>query len=78
MRNYVVKNDLEFIREVIFGWSTMELARKSGVRRQAIEEIETGKRMPEYPAMFFISRALGIRVDDIFWVEEKKKKKYKG
>lgn len=64
--NKIVKNNLRYVREYIYGIDQLEFAKKSGIRRQTIEEIETGLRTPNLYTALTISDALGCKVNDIF------------
>ena len=46
-----------------------ELARSVGVSRQTISSIETGQYCPSTLLAFRLARALGVRVDELFWLE---------
>lgn len=46
-----------------------ELARRAGVSRQTISSIETGQYCPSTILALRISRVLGARVEDLFWLE---------
>ena len=46
-----------------------ELARSAGVSRQTISSIETGQYCPSTLLAFRLARVLGVRVDEIFWLE---------
>lgn len=74
MKRYVLKNDLLFIRDSVYGISQSELAKKSGVRREAIREIEDGSRDPSLVTAILIANALDCHVEDIFKVEKVKNK----
>jgi putative transcriptional regulator len=47
-----------------------DLARKVGVRRQTILSIEKGKYVPSALLAFKIARELGMRVDELFELNE--------
>jgi DNA-binding XRE family transcriptional regulator len=47
-----------------------DLARCVGVRRQTILAIEKGQYVPSALLAFRIARALGMRVDDLFELDE--------
>lgn len=74
MKRYILKNDLLFVRDSVYGMSQSELAKKSGVRREAIREIEDGTRIPSLITAILIANALECKVEDIFKVEKVKKK----
>jgi putative transcriptional regulator len=46
-----------------------ELARSAGVSRQTISSIETGQYCPSTLLAFRLARVLGVRVDELFWLE---------
>jgi len=46
-----------------------ELARAAGVSRQTIGSIETGQYCPSTLLAFRLARVLGVRVDELFWLE---------
>lgn len=46
------------------------LARRVGVRRQTILSIEKGRYVPSTLLAFDIARALGMRVDELFELDE--------
>lgn len=47
------------------GWSRAELARRSGVARSTISEIESGNRDPRGGTLEPLAATLGTRVDDL-------------
>ena len=49
--------------------SQSELARSAGVSRQTISSIETGQYCPSTLLAFRLARVLGVRVDELFWLE---------
>jgi putative transcriptional regulator len=51
------------------GLSQAELARSVGVSRQTISSIETGQYCPSTLLAFRLARVLGVRVDELFWLE---------
>jgi DNA-binding XRE family transcriptional regulator len=46
-----------------------QLAQAAGVSRQTISSIETGQYGPSALLAFRLARVLGVRVDEIFWLE---------
>ncbi len=46
-----------------------ELAQSAGVSRQTISSIETGQYCPSALLAFRLARVLGVRVDELFWLE---------
>ena len=65
MRNLKMK-----FRRIELNMSQTELAKKSGVTRQTIGLIEAGELNPSIKLCRRICRALGVKLDDIFWEEE--------
>lgn len=51
------------------GLSQGELALSVGVSRQTISSIETGQYCPSTLLAFRLARVLGVRVDELFWLE---------
>jgi putative transcriptional regulator len=49
--------------------SQAELAQSAGVSRQTISSIETGQYCPSTLLAFRLARVLGVRVDELFWLE---------
>ena len=47
-------------------WSQAELAKRSGVSRQAINAVETGKYDPSLPLAFKIASVFGQSIEEIF------------
>ena len=43
-----------------------QLAESSGVSRQTISDIETGKHDPTISVALLLARALGVKVDNLF------------
>ena len=46
-----------------------ELARSVAVSRQTISSIETGQYCPSTLLAFRLARVMGVRVDELFWLE---------
>ena len=46
-----------------------QLARAAGVSRQTISSIETGQYCPSTLLAFRLARVLGVRVDELFWLQ---------
>ena len=46
-----------------------QLARAAGVSRQTISSIETGQYCPSTLLAFRLALVLGVRVDELFWLE---------
>lgn len=65
MRNLKMK-----FRRIELDMSQTELAKKAGVTRQTIGLIEAGEFNPSIKLCIAICKALGVKLDDIFWDEE--------
>ena len=50
-------------------WSQAELANRTGVSRQTINAVETGKFDPSLPLAFKISSVFGQSIEEIFFPE---------
>jgi putative transcriptional regulator len=61
-----VRNRLKVLRAER-DWSQADLAERSGVSRQAINAIETGKYDPSLPLAFTLARVLGQPIDAMFF-----------
>ena len=48
------------------GWSQAELGGRTGVSRQAVNAIETGKHDPSLPLAFRLARLFGMSIEEIF------------
>jgi putative transcriptional regulator len=64
-----MKNRLKVLRAER-NWSQAELAEKLGVSRQTINAIETEKYDPSLPLAFKIARLTGLKIEDIFQLDE--------
>ncbi len=64
-----LRNNLRQTRTRL-GLSQQELARLAGVTRQAISGIEAGQYAPSATVALRLARALGCRVEELFWLEE--------
>lgn len=60
-----MKNRLRVLRAER-GWSQAELAKRTGVSRQAINAVETGKYDPSLPLAFRIAATFGQSIEEIF------------
>jgi putative transcriptional regulator len=49
--------------------SQEHLAQAAAVSRQTISSIETGQYCPSTLLAFRLARVLGVRVDELFWLE---------
>ena len=65
MRNLKMK-----FRRIELDMSQTELAKKAGVTRQTIGLIEAGEFNPSIKLCIAICKALGVKLDDIFWEDE--------
>jgi putative transcriptional regulator len=54
------------------GLTQQELAGQIGVTRQTIIAIEKGKFVPSVRLALELARALGRRVEELFWLEEER------
>lgn len=52
------------------GLSQQELAARAGVTRQAVSAIEGGQAAPSLGVALRLARALGCRVEDLFWLDD--------
>lgn len=52
------------------GWTQSDLARMSGVPVSTINEIERGKRTPGVDIALKLSAALGVVVNDLFFLSD--------
>lgn len=64
-----MKNTLRIERE-LKKITQEELAQNTGVSRQTIISIESGKYIPSTLLSLKIARVLQKRVEDLFWLEE--------
>jgi putative transcriptional regulator len=60
-----VKNRLKELRAAR-NWSQAELGGRTGVSRQAIIAIESGRFDPSLPLAFKLARVFGMPIEDIF------------
>jgi DNA-binding XRE family transcriptional regulator len=56
------------------GMSQQELAIRVGVTRQTIHSVETGKYKPTVELALRLARCLGVRVEDLFELEEREER----
>jgi len=64
-----VRNQLRAVRQRL-GMSQQELARAAGVTRQTVGGIEAGLYAPSAGVALKVARALGCRVEELFWLED--------
>jgi putative transcriptional regulator len=60
-----MKNRLRVLRAER-DWSQADLAERTGVSRQTINAIETGKYDPSLPLAFELARVFGQTIEEIF------------
>lgn len=60
-----MKNRLKVLRAER-DWSQADVAERTGVSRQTINAIETGKYDPSLPLAFELARIFGAHIEDIF------------
>jgi putative molybdopterin biosynthesis protein len=64
-----MRNSLREVRTRL-GISQQELAARAGVSRQTVSGVEAGLYAPSAPVALRLARALGCRVEDLFWLEQ--------
>ncbi len=64
-----IKNDVRERREAK-GFTQAELAVRTGVSRQAINAIETGKYDPSIGLAHALAKVFGCAIEDIFFFED--------
>jgi len=64
-------NQLGYVRELL-GISQEQLARKTGISRHTISEIELQKRVPTLFTALLLSKALNCKVDEIFFIKKER------
>jgi Periplasmic molybdate-binding protein/domain len=52
------------------GLTQQDLAHRAGITRQTLSALETGRYVPSTTVALRLARALGCRVEDLFWLEE--------
>jgi putative transcriptional regulator len=65
----LLKNHVRELREAI-GLTQAELAKRTGVSRQAINAIETGKYDPSIWLAYALAKTFGKLIEDVFVFEE--------
>ena len=65
-----VRNFLRRHRLLAGEMTQLELADRVGVTRQTIHSIETGKYRPTVELALRLARALGVRVEDLFELDD--------
>ncbi|MEC4893634.1 MAG: substrate-binding domain-containing protein [Oscillatoria sp. PMC 1051.18] len=63
-----LRNNIKQIRSRL-GLSQQDLAQIAGVSRQAISGVESGQYAPSATVALRLAKALGCRVEDLFWLE---------
>ena len=66
-----IKNQVRRLRFDNGQMTQQQLADATGVTRQTIIAIESGKYAPSLPLAFRIARTFGVRVGDVFQYEDK-------
>ena len=66
----LVGNRIEAMRTKV-GMSRQELADEVGVHYQTIGYIERGEYSPSLVLALRISKSLGLKIEDLFWIERK-------
>jgi DNA-binding XRE family transcriptional regulator len=66
----LVGNRIEAMRAKV-GMSRQELADEVGVHYQTIGYIERGEYSPSLVLALRIAKSLGLKVEDLFWIERK-------
>jgi len=66
-----IKNNIRRLRFDNGEMTQQQLADATGVTRQTIIAIESGKYAPSLPLAFRIARTFGVRVEDVFQYEDK-------
>lgn len=51
------------------GWTQADLAQRTGVSRQTINAIETGKFDPSLPLAFRLAKLFDLRIEELFLYE---------
>ena len=52
------------------GLTQAELAERIGVSRKTVNTVENGVFIPSTPLALGLARALGVKVEDLFWLED--------
>lgn len=71
MREQKLSNRLRELRKCTGGLTQQELAERAGVTRQSIISIEQGRYRPSVELALILARALGVTVEDIFWINDR-------
>jgi DNA-binding XRE family transcriptional regulator len=66
----LVGNRIEAMRAKV-GMSRQELAYEVGVHYQTIGYIERGEYSPSLVLALRIAKSLGLKIEDLFWIERK-------
>lgn len=51
------------------GLTQRQLALAAGIGKSTLSMIEAGQRVPRVDTALFIARALGMTVEDLFWLD---------
>ena len=57
-------------RRTELGLTQAELAEKVGVTRKTVNTVENGVFTPSATLAIKLARALGLRVEELFWIED--------
>lgn len=71
-RNMLLRNRLKIYRAVL-NVNQQEMGQLCGVSRQTISLIERGDYSPSVTLALTIARVCGVKVEDIFYLEEEEK-----
>ena len=66
-----IVNNLGYIR-TLMGFSQTQLAKKTGIDRRIIGDIELHTKIPSLKQALLLARALDCSVNDIFILDDKK------
>ena len=72
MAHKTVGNKIKELRSGL-GMTQAQLAERVGVARVSIVAIETGRYIPTIETALRISKALGVAVDQVFWLKDDSK-----
>lgn len=67
----IITNSIRKLRFFANEMTQQELAEKSGVSRQTIISIESGKYLPSLELAFRIAAAFGVNINEVFCCENK-------
>ena len=70
MAKIEIQNQIRRLRFENGEMTQQQLADKTGVTRQTIIAIESGKYLPSLPLAFSIARTFGLSIEDVFQYED--------